>query len=109
MSNQHIPFLDRVLAGDVLELREIDDDIEAWHTSDSNQSLPEWLGMEQAEYALYVEQAAFLPYIVQARAFHQDVTSFIQHAANVPAVAARGASAAEVQQLTQWLRATKRL
>lgn len=108
MSDQHIPFVERVLAGDVLDLSEIDDDIEAWHTSDTSKPLHEWLGMEHSEYALYVENASFLPYILQARALGQTVETILA-IARLPALAARGASAAEIAQLTQWLRNTNRL
>lgn len=59
-------FMEKVLAGDVLD-REIDDFVEQWHKSQTTQSLAEFLGFTDEEYALWVEQPESLRSILFSR------------------------------------------
>src|SRR5262245_55054485 len=105
------PFIERALAGDVSDLREIEDDVKRWHESDSKASLHAWLGMTHAEYRLWLERPAVLAYIVQARKY---AIPLAQHLASLessrsaPRVAAR-AQRKEVGNLVKWLKSTGRL
>jgi hypothetical protein len=109
--SEHLPFIQRALSGDVIDLREINADIDAWHETDTTEPLNEWLGMSFDEYALYVERPQALRYILQARKYGVDISSFLHdaNAMEATALAARGASAAEVEELLRWLRKTGRL
>ena len=66
-------FLDRCLSGDAL-IEDIDDYIDDWHQSDSDQSLPEFLGMTRNEYRLWGKDPNCLPYIVSARVQGHELT-----------------------------------
>lgn len=106
------PFVARALEGDVLDLREVDEDVKRWHESTGPACpLHEWLGMTHAEYALWVERPAILKYILQARKYGIPLP---QHLASIesfqsaPRIAAR-APKAEVGSLVEWLRSTGRL
>ena len=59
-------FIDLALNGEVLA-DEIDDFIEAWHESDSAEELPEFLGMTDQEYSLWVGDPSYLSLILSAR------------------------------------------
>ena len=39
----------------MINYEDIDDVIEQWHTGDAQCSLPEFLGLTEAEYAIFVE------------------------------------------------------
>jgi hypothetical protein len=103
--SKHIPFVDRVLAGDVLRPRQaIDAEVEAWHRSDSRQSLSAWLGLTEAEYAAWVDCAANLRVILKAR-MHK--IPFIRIQAGDPqplALAARGLKSADRQRVLDWVK-----
>lgn len=58
-------FIHDAINGDAL-LSEIHDYIEAWHEGDSLVALHDYLGMTEKEYALFVEDEAYLGLIVTA-------------------------------------------
>jgi hypothetical protein len=70
--SDHVPFIERVLAGEIADLDAIDDDIAAWHDSATVLPLHEWLGMTDDEYTLFVERRDALRVIVAAREHHDD-------------------------------------
>ncbi len=62
------PFMDRLLAGKVTDLDEIDEDISRWHEHPNPTiELHAWLGFTPEEYALFVERPEALRVIAQAR------------------------------------------
>lgn len=58
-------FITACINGDAL-LTEIHDYIDAWHDSDSELALHDFLGMSEKEYALFVEDEAYLGLVVTA-------------------------------------------
>lgn len=93
-------FVEKCLNGDVL-LDEVDEYVETWHTADTDQSLPEFLGMTEEEYNAWVLDESVLPYILKARKYHQSLERVLEH--DVERVAARNGSQADVLQLLKWL------
>jgi hypothetical protein len=109
MSN-HRTFADRVLSGEVYDLDVIDDEIAAWHEAGgAGCDLHEWLGLTEAEYALFVEQPAALRPIFAARKYHLDIAEFLQLTDKALPLAARGASTEEILSLVSWLKQTRRI
>ncbi len=65
-------FIDLVLAGDAL-ISEIEEYIEKWHKADSEKTVYAFLGMSEYEYALWVENSAFLKAIINAKKNNRNV------------------------------------
>ena len=107
--SKHRTFVERALAGEVLDLGTIDDEIDQWHSAPGSMSLPKWLGMTDAEYQLFVERPEALKIILMARRYGQDLHSLLKATDNAVALAARGASAAEATLVRDWLAKTGRL
>lgn len=61
-----LKFVELCLRGEV-SVSEIEDFIDLWHDSNDKQTLPEFLGMTDSEYALWVEQPDSLDAIIFAR------------------------------------------
>ena len=99
--------IDLLLRGQAF-LEDIDDYVDEWHESSTDESLAAYLGMARNEYALWVEQPDSLRLIVAAREEEQPVEQFVA-AADPLAIAARGVSAEEARTVIEWLRATGRL
>src|SRR5437899_5671925 len=59
-------FIEQVLEGEILET-EIDDFVEQWHESNSQESLADYLGFTDEEYALWVEKPETLRSIILRR------------------------------------------
>lgn len=105
-----ITFMDRLLSGEILDLDEIEEDIDAWHqTKQPGVTLPAWLGLSDQEYGFFVEQPASLRVIAHARKYDTDFFGLLSGADDGLALAARGASPEEVLQLKKWLQKTGRL
>ncbi len=51
------------------DLSDIDDYIEAWHTTKGDASLHQFLGMTDSEYSLWVEKPDSLRFILLSRRF----------------------------------------
>lgn len=67
MSSDHVVrFVDRCLNGDSVA-DEIDDFVDQWHESATNESLAEFLGFMPKEYALWVKHPSALDTILDAR------------------------------------------
>lgn len=111
MSEPTQTFVQRVLEGLVLEpSKAIDDEVDAWHESDSPLDLHEWLGMTSDEYALFVERPASLSLIFRAHRFGLDVLELLSRESDQPvSIAARGAESENIAELVQWLRRTGRM
>lgn len=103
-------FVERALAGDVLDLSEIDEDVDAWHASETTESLAEWLGMSEDEYALFVERPDALRVILAARKQTKSVRELLESIErDGMSLAARGASDHDAEQIRAWLKKTGRL
>jgi hypothetical protein len=100
-------FIEQVLEGEVLDT-EIDDFVERWHNSKSDESLPDFLGFTPQEYALWVEQPETLRSIVFCRKKGVDLSeaSSWQEAHRL---AARSQKKGNAKELLLWLKKTGRL
>ncbi|MDC3962868.1 hypothetical protein [Polyangium jinanense] len=103
-------FVERVLDGEILDLDTIDDEIDAWHESDADCPLHEWLGLTRDEYALFVEKPEALRTILMAKRHGIPLKQLVGiTAASALALAARGTSPAEAEAIRKWLEQTNRL
>jgi hypothetical protein len=101
-------FMDLCLAGETLA-SDINDYIDAWHESkDNGQSIAEFLGMTQSEYALWVEKPSSLKLIIFSRHSGASIENLLRFDKG-HAMAARASSTEEVEVLVNWLKATKRI
>jgi hypothetical protein len=101
-------FIDLCLSGDVLT-EEIDDFVDKWHESDSDESLEDFLGLTAREYELWVKNPKFLDYIVYLRKNKGILDSYSASIISDSSskVAARGSAESDV--IVQWLRETGRI
>jgi len=65
-------------------------EIDAWHESDSDKSLHEWLGLTWEEHQLYVKQPDSLAAILQARRQRGSVDELLQASPPVGRLAGAG-------------------
>lgn len=86
-------------------MTEIDDYIDAWHQSDSDLALHDFLGMTRKEYALFIEDNNYLASIITAHKSGQNIVSVI-HRLFVP-LAARSSDSTKTVQLRKWLKNEK--
>jgi hypothetical protein len=100
-------FMEKVLAGDVLDT-EIDDFIEQWHQTKTDQSLAEFLGFTDEEYALWVEQPESIRSILFCRK-HDIKFSEASELLEAHRVAARSQRKGDADELLSWLKKTGRL
>ena len=110
MSPSNTTFLHACLAGDAL-LTDIDSWVEHWHEAGAERdgrSLAEYLGLNDAEYAVWVEQPSALAFIVMARRHRVSLASLLRDGSK-ELQAARAASPGEAASLTAWLRQTGRM
>lgn len=97
-------FVDACLQGDAL-LDEIDDYVDKWHESDSDEELDTFLGFTESEYDLWLNQGdSIIRNILFAR--KNDVA--IAETQSLSA-AARASSKQEAEKILSWLKNTGRL
>ncbi|WP_406725491.1 hypothetical protein WJ438_13690 [Streptomyces sp. GD-15H] len=102
-------FLQDALSGRA-GVADIDAYVDAWHDSDSDLSLHEYLGLTWDEYRLWVEKPESLRYIVAAHRHGVPVSEELER--NVSqrfALAARADSSNEAESVLSWLQETGRL
>lgn len=104
---EHDKFLYQCLEGEV-DLEDIDDFIDDWHDSDSEDELYEFLGLSRDEYALYVEKPTALPYIVMSHRFGTTIEKALEFQEGF-ALAARAKDADEAHKVLKWLKRTGRI
>ncbi len=104
--SEHLNYVDRCLAGDAFP-DDIDDDVDRWHEGGTGMTLASYLGMEPAEYSLWVEKPEALRYIVAAHRQHRPVGELLTNSAF--AFAARADDPDEAEKLVKWLERTGRL
>jgi hypothetical protein len=108
MSN-HSTFMELCLRGQVVQ-DEIDDFIDLWHEEHDERSLPEFLGMTQQEYDLWVEQPGALRLILAARDEDaDDLFGAIERYSEMEPVATRAADPEAAKVVVRWLRQTGRI
>lgn len=93
------PFMDRLLAGEVLDLDEIERDIARWHEHPNpTVELHDWLGLTPEEYALFAERPDTLRLIAHARRQGVDLRALLNSEQSNEALSAR-----------EWLKRSNRL
>lgn len=100
-------FIEQVLEGDLLHT-EIDDFVEQWHEQETGQSLAEFLGFTNDEYALWVEQPEAIRSILFCRT-HNIKPSEVAEWKEAHRVAARSQGSGDAGALLSWLKKTGRL
>lgn len=60
-------FVQSALNGEIFDLNEIDEFIEAWHESNSKVPIHEWLGFTSEEYSEFLDNPRKLHYILKRR------------------------------------------
>ncbi len=100
MSNNS--FIDLCLEGEALP-EEIDDFVDQWHESDSNEPIFMYLGMTQQEYRLWVHDPDILPFVITARVQGRSIDDVVSNLHELP-MAARADSPAKAEILMKWLK-----
>ena len=100
-------FIEKVLEGDLLHT-EIDDFVEQWHRAETDESLAEFLGFTDEEYALWVEQPEALRSILFCRK-HEVNPAKAPSWQETHRVAARSQGNGDASELLRWLKKTGRL
>lgn len=99
-------YIELCLQGEV-DLEDIDDFVDRWHESDSTHSLPQYLGMNEEEYSVWVEKPAALPFILFARRLDVPLAEVLDDSEGMP-MAARALNPSEASEVLEWLRQTGR-
>ena len=107
MSRSGNTFIDGCLAGEALA-EDIDDAIEQWHGGNVRCSLPEFLGLTEREYSLFVENPHALKAILYSRKSQVPLADALEWY-DSPALAARARSSGEAKRIVKWLHDTERL
>jgi hypothetical protein len=95
-------FIDLCVEGQVLP-EEINDYVDEWHESDSDESIYDYLGMSQQEYRLWVHDPDILPFIITARTQNRSIDDVVEDLHELP-MAARADSPAKAKFLMKWLK-----
>lgn len=96
-----LKFIDACLVGEAL-LDDIDDYVGAWHDSDSEEEIYEFLGMTLDEYGVWVENDYMLKTILHCRNKNIDINDFIS-LENQETLVARASSSEEAAAVKVWL------
>jgi hypothetical protein len=94
-------FLDAVLSGNAF-LEEIDDFVDAWHNSDSDLEIYDYLGLSFDEYSIWVEQPQLLSMVINSKRFKKSLET-VQGAESIHTLAARSLASDDVNSLLIWL------
>jgi hypothetical protein len=95
-------FIEKCVHGEAL-LEDIDNFVEAWHSSNSTVSLHKFLGMTKSEYSLWVADPNVLPYIITAHKLNQNVGDLLEGATEL-SIAARADGPGKAKKLLEWLK-----
>src|SRR5438477_522366 len=109
--SRHRTFVDRALAGEILDVdEEVDADVARWHEAETDLSLYEWLGLSLKEYGLFVERPGFLRAILTARHYQVTLEEAVSlEAKGTPQLAARNIAPDDLPKIREWLEQTGRL
>jgi hypothetical protein len=98
-------FMSLAISGQVLS-DEIEDFVEAWHESDSNEEIHEFLGMTFEEYSLWVADADSINIILAARHSHIPLKEAVNdNLRSQQRIAARSDEAGKLAILSRWIAA----
>jgi len=98
-------FMTLTLRGEVLS-DEIDDFVEAWHTSDSSKEIHEFLGMTFEEYSLWASDPDTIDVILSARHHGVPLRDAVNDNIRVQErIAARADEAGKLATLSRWIAA----
>lgn len=100
-------FVAAVLAGDAMPV-DIDDYIDAWHDSSEDISLPDFLGLTDHEYALWVEQPDVLNFLLHSKKYHRSIEELMD-ISEAHLLAARSTASGTSESIVQWLQQTGRI
>ena len=85
---------------------EIDDYVEAWHSSESELELHDFLGLSWQEYSLWVSHPDYIYVIIQARLDHQPVLEAVNdNIRSEQRLAARADEVRKLALLQKWIEA----
>ncbi|MGJ9460469.1 hypothetical protein [Oceanobacillus sp. CF4.6] len=102
-----LKFMEACLQGEAL-LEEIDDYVDEWHDSDSDEEIYDYLGMTIEEYGVWVEDDSMLKTIFYSREIGQPITNLIREN-DTSKLVARAANPEEAMRVKEWLQRTGRL
>lgn len=97
-----LKFMEACLEGDAL-LEDIDDYIDEWHDSDSDEDLHDFLGMTFEEYSAWVENDSILKTIFYAREVGKSINELIKEN-DVQKLVARASTPEEAAHVKEWLK-----
>ena len=98
-------FMTLTLRGEVLS-DEIEDFVEAWHTSDSSKEIHEFLGMTFEEYSLWASDPDTIDVILSARHHGVPLRDAVNDNIRVQErIAARADEAGKLATLSRWIAA----
>jgi hypothetical protein len=102
-------FVEQCLQGEAT-LDDIEDFVEAWHQSDDERELHEYLGLTWEEYALSVERPQALRFVLFSKRFGVPLDrALAEYPVEREPVVARARSEAEAREVLEWLKKTGRL
>ncbi len=101
-------FMESVLDGWSLS-DDIDDFVEAWHDSNDESELHDFLGMTEQEYSLWFSNPELLPVIITARHRNQRLIDAVNdNMANSTRIAARSDNSGAISALRAWIEQEQR-
>jgi hypothetical protein len=107
MSKKIKTYMELCLEG-MADLTEIDEYIEKWHTSETDVTIYEFLGMNRKEYALWVERPESIRFILFSRRYGFTIEEVIDQMDELP-LAARASDAKELDAVIKWLKRTGKI
>ncbi|MET0790289.1 MAG: hypothetical protein ABW061_02095 [Polyangiaceae bacterium] len=104
-------FIDLAVGGWLVDVSAaFDQYVEQWHEAATEESLHEWLGLSQDEYAFIVEKPAWIRAVLMARVSGVSLKSAVEAADDAASsLAARGIPQSEIPKIRAWLQETGRL
>lgn len=104
MSERPARFMEAALNGEVL-FDEIDDFVERWHESQSDEPLYAFLGMTEQEYSLWLNDPDYLSLILSARHRGQPLVEAVNdNYLGSESISAGGGKIRKVAELRTWLK-----
>jgi hypothetical protein len=91
-----------VLAGEA-DADQIERFVAAWHQSDARAPLHEFLGFDEDEYRLWLEQPRLLPFLLESRRCALSLRELLENE-----VASTRQTGGEARLLLDWLRGARR-
>lgn len=103
MSKGRQTFVEQALIG-LAMYDEVDDFVDAWHESDSRETLANYLGFTAEEYALWVSAPDSVGLIISARQESRPITQAVNDNFEELKIAARSDETKKISVLKSWLK-----